>query len=60
MDPGQPDKLFMDVLIGHKFYAQIGGESIDVILCNSSFRVPRVLLASYNLLVLLDIWSHQG
>jgi hypothetical protein len=49
----------MNVLVSHKFRAQPGGKSFDMILCNPSFRLPRVL-ASYDMLVLLDIWSHQG
>jgi hypothetical protein len=49
----------MNVLVGHKFHAQPGGKRIDVMLCNPGFRLPRAL-ASYDLLVLLDVRSHQG
>jgi hypothetical protein len=55
--PGQLGKLFMNVLVSHKFRTQPGGKSFDVILCNPGFRLPRVL-ASYDLLVLHDVRSH--
>ena len=55
---GQQVQLFSNIIVIHEMCSQPTVESLHVVLCNPVVRLPRVV-GAYNILVLLDIRSHQ-